>query len=115
MVKSECHYHHGHGKGRPIIFVLGGPGSGKGTQCERIVRDFGMLHLSSGDLLREEVKKGTEIGRTCEQLMKEGKLVPVEVTLKLIKQAMEGGKKTAPGFLIDGFPRAVDQAELFWG
>jgi adenylate kinase family enzyme len=72
------------------------------------------LHLSCGDLLRDEVKKGTEIGRECEQLMKDGKLVPVEVTLKLLKKAMKEGKKAnAKGFLIDGFPRAVDQAEMF--
>ncbi|KAG0629406.1 hypothetical protein M758_1G101400 [Ceratodon purpureus] len=94
-------------------WFAGGPGSGKGTQCERIVRDFGFLHLSSGDLLRAEVSKGTKIGKECEQLMKDGKLVPVEVTLELIKKAMTEGKKTAKGFLIDGFPRAVDQAELF--
>ena len=92
----------------------GGPGSGKGTQCDRIVRDFGYTHLSTGDLLRDEVKKGTEIGRQCEQLMEDGKLVPVEVTLKLIKKAMKEGKKNnTKGFLIDGFPRAVDQAEMF--
>jgi len=71
------------------------------------------LHLSAGDLLRDEVKNGTEIGRECEQLMKDGKLVPVEVTLKLIKQAMKEGKRTAKGYLIDGFPRAVEQAQIF--
>jgi adenylate kinase len=64
-------------------------------------------------LLRDEVKNGTEIGRECEQLMKDGKLVPVEVTLKLIKKAMKESKDGATGFLIDGFPRAVDQAEVF--
>jgi adenylate kinase family enzyme len=63
--------------------------------------------------LRAEVKKGTKTGQECEQLMKDGKLVPVEVTLELIKRAMTEAKKTANGFLIDGFPRAVDQAELF--
>ena len=92
---------------------LGGPGSGKGTQCERIVRDFGFLHLSAGDLLRDEVKKGTEVGKDCEKLMKEGLLVPVEVTLELLKKAMKQGKKKAKGYLIDGFPRAVDQAQAF--
>lgn len=91
----------------------GGPGCGKGTQCERIVRDFGFLHLSAGDLLREEVKKGSEVGRMCEQLMKDGKLVAVEVTLKLLKKAMKEGRKKAKGFLIDGFPRAIDQAQAF--
>lgn len=92
---------------------LGGPGSGKGTQCERIVRDFGFLHLSAGDLLRDEVKKGTNVGKNCEKLMKEGLLVPVEVTLELLKKAMKHGKKKAKGYLIDGFPRAVDQAQAF--
>lgn len=96
-----------------MICSAGGPGSGKGTQCDRIVRDFGYLHLSAGDLLRDEVKNRTEIGRECEQLMKDGKLVPVEVTLKLIKKAMKEIKNSAKGFLIDGFPRAVDQAEVF--
>jgi len=63
--------------------------------------------------LRAEVKKGTKTGQECKQLMKYGKLVPVEVTLELIKRAMTEAKKTANGFLIDGFPRAIDQAELF--
>jgi adenylate kinase family enzyme len=62
-----------------IVFVLGGPGSGKGTQCERIVAKYGYKHLSAGDLLRDEVKSGSEVGRKCEDIMKEGKLVPVEV------------------------------------
>mmetsp|Transcript_8209 Transcript_8209/g.23570 ORF Transcript_8209/g.23570 Transcript_8209/m.23570 type:complete len:1068 (-) Transcript_8209:65-3268(-) len=94
-----------------IIFVLGGPGSGKGTQCERIVADFGYKHLSAGDLLRDEVASGSEMGKECEKLMKEGKLVPVEVTISLLKAAMD--KSGAEKFLIDGFPRAVEQAEAF--
>jgi adenylate kinase family enzyme len=63
-----------------ITFVLGGPGSGKGTQCERIVAKYGYKHLSAGDLLRDEVKSGSELGRQCEEIMKEGKLVPMEVS-----------------------------------
>jgi hypothetical protein len=62
-----------------IVFVLGGPGSGKGTQCEKIVAKYGFTHLSAGDLLRDEVKSGSEVGQQCEQIMKEGKLVPMEV------------------------------------
>ena len=62
-----------------IIFVLGGPGSGKGTQCAKIVEKYGYQHLSAGDLLRDEVKSGSAVGRECEAIMKEGKLVPVEV------------------------------------
>eukprot|EP00955_Chlamydomonas_euryale_P064802 359079-Chlamydomonas_euryale.AAC.6 len=95
-----------------IIFVLGGPGSGKGTQCDKIKADYtGVVHLSAGDLLREEVASGSEAGKKCETLMKEGKLVPQSVTIMLLKNAMikSGGKL----FLIDGFPRALDQAETF--
>jgi hypothetical protein len=62
-----------------IVFVLGGPGSGKGTQCERIMAKYGHTHLSAGDLLRDEVKSGSELGKQCEAIMKEGKLVPMEV------------------------------------
>lgn len=94
-----------------IIFVLGGPGSGKGTQCDMIVKEYGFKHLSAGDLLREEVKKGTELGKELEGIMKEGKLVPTDVTVKLLREAME--KSTADTFLIDGFPREIQQAKFF--
>ena len=71
-----------------VIFVLGGPGSGKGTQCERLVAKYGVKHLSAGDLLRAEVASGSEVGQQCQEIMKEGQLVPTEVTLGLIKKAM---------------------------
>ncbi|KAJ9533489.1 hypothetical protein QJQ45_026564, partial [Haematococcus lacustris] len=95
-----------------ILFVLGGPGSGKGTQCDLIKAQYsGVVHLSAGDLLRAEVKSGSDVGKSCQTLMKEGKLVPVAVTIQLLKNAMlSSGGKT---FLIDGFPRALDQAEVF--
>lgn len=94
-----------------VVFVLGGPGSGKGTQCDKIKAEYECVHLSAGDLLRAEVSSGSEVGRKCETLMKEGKLVPVAVTLNLLKAAMiqSGGKF----FLVDGFPRALDQAAMF--
>ena len=94
-----------------IVFVLGGPGSGKGTQCDRIVAEYGFTHLSAGDLLREEVASGSETGQMCEQLMTEGKLVPMQVTIALIKAAMVKSKSSL--FLIDGFPRALDQGHEF--
>jgi len=72
-----------------VVFVLGGPGSGKGTQCAKLVEDYGFTHLSAGDLLRDEVKSRSEIGVVCETLMKEGKLVPMEVTIGLLKTAMK--------------------------
>lgn len=93
------------------MFVLGGPGSGKGTQCANIVKDYGYTHLSAGDLLRDEVASGSAVGKACSLLMKEGALVPMHVTIQLLKNAMikSGGKQ----FLIDGFPRAQDQADAF--
>ena len=94
-----------------IIFVLGGPGSGKGTQCERLVEKYGVKHLSAGDLLRAEVASGSEVGQQCQEIMKEGQLVPTEVTLGLIKKAMASSSQKT--FIIDGFPRAVDQGEAF--
>lgn len=99
-------------EGSTIVFVLGGPGSGKGTQCEQIVKEFGYAHLSTGDLLRAEVKKATPLGIQLEADMKEGKMVPLEITLGLLKSAMMENR-SAPGFLIDGFPRTMEQAELF--
>ncbi|TPX35399.1 hypothetical protein SeMB42_g07182 [Synchytrium endobioticum] len=96
-----------------IIFVLGGPGSGKGTQCERLVNEFKYNHLSAGDLLRAEVSKGTELGLKLDRMMKEGQIVPMETTLQILQAAMESCDADAPGFLIDGFPRALDQAVAF--
>jgi len=97
----------------PIIWVLGGPGSGKGTQCERLIKRYGFQHLSSGDLLRDEVASGSAKGKELNEMMKNGVLVPRAVVLDLIKQAMLKNLATAKGFLIDGYPREVEQGEDF--
>ncbi len=96
-----------------IIFVVGGPGSGKGTQCERIVAKYGYTHLSSGDLLREEVKSGSERGKILNEMMQKGLLVSNQIVLDMIKDAMIAKHKTSKGFLIDGYPRQVDQGIEF--
>jgi adenylate kinase len=93
----------------PIIWVLGGPGSGKGTQCARLVSRYGFLHLSSGDLLRDEVASGSAKGKELNEIMSKGMLVPRDVVLDLIKEAMLKNLNTAKGFLIDGYPREVEQ------
>lgn len=94
-----------------VVFVLGGPGSGKGTQCANIVEHFGYTHLSAGDLLRAEIKSGSENGTMIQNMIKEGKIVPSEVTIKLLQKAMEesGNDK----FLIDGFPRNEENRAAF--
>ncbi|KAG0015563.1 hypothetical protein BGZ80_009782 [Entomortierella chlamydospora] len=95
-----------------VIFVLGGPGAGKGTQCENLVRDFGFVHLSAGDLLRaEQERPGSQYGELIKSYIKEGKIVPMEVTIALLENAMLASGQTR--FLIDGFPRKMDQALKF--
>lgn len=94
-----------------VVFVLGGPGSGKGTQCANIVKHFGFTHLSAGDLLRAEIKSGSENGAMIHNMIKEGKIVPSEVTVKLLQRAMlESGNDK---FLIDGFPRNEENRIAF--
>lgn len=92
---------------------MGGPGSGKGTQCEKISEQFGYTHLSSGDLLREEVKSGSERGKHLNELMQKGILVSNQIVLDMIKDAMLQKIETSSGFLIDGYPRQVEQGIEF--
>ncbi|XP_056396427.1 adenylate kinase isoenzyme 1 isoform X1 [Hyla sarda] len=100
-------------KNSKIIFVVGGPGSGKGTQCERIVQKYGYTHLSTGDLLRAEVSSGTERGKTLSAIMERGELVPLDTVLDMLRDAMIAKADVSKGFLIDGYPREVKQGEEF--
>ena len=101
-----------------VVYILGGPGSGKGTQSARLVEDFGFSHLSAGDLLREEQdRKGSKYGQMIQDMIKEGQIVPMEVTVKLLENAisrkLESDSNHTGRFLIDGFPRKMDQAVFF--
>ncbi|EGG08091.1 uncharacterized protein MELLADRAFT_105319 [Melampsora larici-populina 98AG31] len=100
-----------------IVFVLGGPGAGKGTQCAKLVSDYGFVHLSAGDLLRaEQNREGSEFGTLIQNYIKEGKIVPMPITVKLMKNAISSAidsEKKSKLFLIDGFPRQMDQAIKF--
>merc|ERR1711935_1187618 len=99
-------------KGIPIIWIMGGPGSGKGTQCDKICVKYGYTHMSSGDLLRNEVMSGTPRGRAIYALMADGKPVPNANVNDLLAEAMVK-KASSKGFLIDGFPMDSEQAEAF--
>jgi adenylate kinase len=96
-----------------ILFVLGGPGSGKGTQCDKIVAKYGFTHLSTGDLLRDEVSSGSERGKHLTQIMEKGELVPLDTVLTLLKEAMIKKAATSKGYLIDGYPRELEQGKKF--
>ncbi|XP_069674128.1 adenylate kinase isoenzyme 1 isoform X2 [Periplaneta americana] len=97
----------------PIIWVLGGPGSGKGTQCDKIVAKYGFTHLSTGDLLRNEVQSGSERGKKLNAIMERGELVPLDAVLGLLTEAMLNNVSTSKGFLIDGYPRELEQGLTF--
>jgi len=106
-----------------VIFVLGGPGAGKGTQCSLLVEKYNFAHLSAGDLLRaEQDRPDSQFGDLIRTYIREGQIVPMEVTIKLLENAMDATllSKTGQGwadgkgrFLIDGFPRKMDQALKF--
>lgn len=98
-----------------VIFVLGGPGAGKGTQCAKLVNEKGFVHLSAGDLLRaEQAREGSKYGELIATYIKEGNIVPQEVTIALLQQAItESYEKGNTKFLVDGFPRKMDQALTF--
>ncbi|XP_077290764.1 adenylate kinase isoenzyme 1-like [Arctopsyche grandis] len=97
----------------PVVWVLGGPGSGKGTQCDKIIAQYGFTHLSTGDLLRAEVASGSDRGKNLTAIMERGELVPNDVVLDLLKEAMLTKVATSKGFLIDGYPREKDQGIAF--
>jgi adenylate kinase len=92
------------------VILLGGPGAGKGTQAERIVADYELPHISTGEMLRAAVAKGTDMGLEAQKYMESGKLVPDEVVIGVVRDRL-AEPDAAEGFLLDGFPRTVPQAE----
>ncbi|MCX6000432.1 MAG: adenylate kinase [Chloroflexi bacterium] len=90
------------------VILLGAPGSGKGTQAERLSEATGLVHISSGDLFRQAEKEGTELGRVAKSFMEKGLLVPDDVTIKMILGRISGLRQ---GFMLDGFPRTIEQAQ----
>ncbi|MEI2701306.1 MAG: adenylate kinase [Baekduia sp.] len=92
------------------LILMGPPGAGKGTQAERLTEDFGLPYYATGDLLRAAVREGTELGREAKKYMDAGDLVPDEVVIGMIVEAL-GTDEAEDGFLLDGFPRTVPQAD----
>lgn len=90
-----------------VIFIIGPPGSGKNTQCDKLVQTYNFIHLGAGDLLREEIKSGSEKGKFIDSIISKGNIVPVEITCGLLKDAMDKHGKDKC-FLIDGYPRNMD-------
>lgn len=92
------------------IVIFGAPGSGKGTQSEKITEKYGIRHISTGDVLREEIKNGTELGKTAKRYIDEGQLLPDELIIDILASVLDS-MKGHNGVIFDGFPRTIPQAE----
>ena len=92
------------------ILLLGPPGVGKGTQAERIVENFGLVHISTGDIFRKNLKENTPLGQKAKEYMDQGLLVPDDVTVAMVKDRLEQ-EDCKKGYMLDGFPRTIPQAE----
>jgi adenylate kinase len=91
------------------IVLLGAPGAGKGTHCKRVAQRYGIVHLSSGDILRRERAEGTELGKKAQSYMDAGALVPDDLIVAMMSRAI---RQAVTGYVLDGFPRTVNQAEV---
>lgn len=92
------------------LVLFGPPGAGKGTQSEKLIRQYGFVHISTGDLFRWHTKNDTDLGKRVKEIMNSGSLVPDEITIAMLKEELNKNPH-AKGFLFDGFPRTVAQAE----
>ena len=92
------------------LVIFGAPGSGKGTQSERIVEKYGINHISTGDVLRAEIKNGTELGKTAKGYIDQGQLIPDELMIDILASVFDSFKDSK-GVIFDGFPRTIAQAE----
>ncbi|MBS1681363.1 MAG: adenylate kinase [Bacteroidetes bacterium] len=93
------------------LVLFGPPGAGKGTQSEKLIKKYGFVHISTGDLFRWHTKNDTPLGKRVKEIMNSGALVPDEITIAMLKEELDKNPH-AKGFLFDGFPRTVPQAEV---
>ena len=95
------------------IILFGPPGAGKGTQAKKLCKKYNLLHLSTGEILRDEIRKNSDLGKSVKEIIESGKLVSDEIIIKILNLAMDNSKKDSlSGYLFDGFPRNIDQANL---
>lgn len=93
------------------LVIFGGPGSGKGTQSARIIDNYGLYHISTGELLRDHIKRETEIGKTANEYISKGQLIPDDLMISIIEDVLDKEAKDKKGIILDGFPRTIPQAE----
>ena len=93
------------------IVIFGAPGSGKGTQSEKLIEKYGLEHISTGDVLRAEIKKGTDLGQTARQYIDQGQLIPDSLMVSILAKVYDAFGREHRGVIFDGFPRTIPQAE----
>ncbi len=93
------------------IVIFGAPGSGKGTQSDKMIEKFGFEHISTGDVLRNEIKNGTELGKTAKSFIDQGQLIPDDLMVSILASVYDSFGKEHKGVIFDGFPRTIPQAE----
>ena len=93
------------------IVIFGAPGSGKGTQSERLIKRYGLHHISTGEVLRDHIARGTELGRTADSYISKGCLIPDDLMVRVLENVLDSdAARTARGVIFDGFPRTIEQA-----
>ncbi len=93
------------------LVVFGAPGSGKGTQSARLIDEYGLYHISTGELLRDHIARDTELGRIADSFISKGQLIPDKLMIDILSQTLDENPETANGVIFDGFPRTIDQAK----
>lgn len=93
------------------IVIFGAPGSGKGTQSDLLIEHYGLGHISTGDVLRNEIKKGTDLGKTAQSFIDKGNLIPDDLMISILASVYDSFGRSHKGVIFDGFPRTIPQAE----
>lgn len=94
------------------LVIFGAPGSGKGTQSENLIKNYGLYHISTGDVLRDHIKRGTELGKIADQYISDGKLIPDDLMVNILASVLDDNAEAVKkGVIFDGFPRTIEQAK----
>lgn len=91
------------------LVIFGAPGSGKGTQSEKLIETYGLFHISTGEVLRDQIAKGTELGKTADKFISNGQLIPDELMVNILSDLLDSNPATRDGVIFDGFPRTIPQ------
>lgn len=97
------------------VVLFGAPGSGKGTQSAKLIDEYGLYHISTGEVLRDHIKRGTELGKIADSYISKGNLIPDDLMIQILDDVLETEAKDAKGVVFDGFPRTIPQAEALEG